>query len=208
MATYTGQLPGATQFGMYQAQANEAYSQALANIQNRRSDLLRQAGLEGVYDANGNLTDTRVAAGPGAEFGAYQQMMHGLAGQGEQVDAARAGLGFGGGLSQQLADQGQRDASQQSQAWGDSVLQGIKGLGQEQLDARQQYNDGLFQQMLGNVRGGIDAGQFNPADFSGLMDNYGPYGGNNPDPGPFGNKNNLNPSGTKFRPPKPRRRRR
>lgn len=157
MATYTGLTPGATQFGMFQAQANQAYQDALTRIQGQRADLLRQAGLEGTYDTDGNLTGQHVAAGPGAEFGGYQQLHQQLAQQGEQTDAAAAGLGFGGGLAQQLRDMGQKDAEGQSLAFGQNVLQGLGGLGQQQQGALADRNSSVLGQFLENIRAGVDS---------------------------------------------------
>jgi len=192
MATYQGLTPGATQFGMFQAQANQAYQDALTRIQGQRSDLLRQAGLEGVYDENGNLTGQHVAAGPGSEFGAYQQLHGAMAQQGEQTDAAAAGLGFGGGLAQQLRDLGQHDAEAQSLNFGQGVLSGLSGLGQQQQGALADRNSSVLGQFLENIRAGVDSGAFNPADYGGLGPGYDPYA----------------PATDAWKPPKPRKNRR
>lgn len=189
MATQPG-MSAATQYGMFADHANQAYKDALTNIQNQRADLLKNAGLEGVYDQNGILSSTRVAAGAGSQFGGYQQMMHGMAGAGEQMDAQQQGLGFGGGLANQMGDQAHKAYEGQYNDFGTGVLSGITGLGQQQLQAGQDYNDSLFQQQQAL---GYDPTK---ADFSGLPAQTPDYGAGNQDNGPYGQNNNTNPSGT------------
>lgn len=188
-----------TQYLMFADQAKKAYGDALTNIQNQRADLLKNAGLEGVYNDQGTLTSTRVMAGPGAQFGGYQQMMAGLGNAGEQMDAQQASLGFGGGLANQMHDQAQQGYEQQTNDFGQGVLQGITGLGQQQLQAGQDYNDALYQQQQAL---GYDP---NTADFSGLPGTLPDYGSMQTDNGAFGKNNNINPSGTRWHPPKPNR---
>lgn len=185
----TPDTSASTQYGMFAAQAQKAYQDALTNIQNQRADLLKSAGLEGVYGQDGTLQSTKVQSD--APYGGYQQLMQGLGSAGEQIDAQQAALGFGGGLAQQMHDQAQQQYSGQYNDWSQGVLGGIANLGQQQLQAGQDYNDALYQQQLAT---GYDPTK---ADFSGLADQYGPYGGNQQDPGNYGKNNNINPSGTR-----------
>jgi hypothetical protein len=168
---------------MYAAQAAEALQRAQAQIQQQRGQFLQQSGLAGQYDTGGNFTGFKVAAGPGTNQGTYQQTLQNNAQAAEQVDASNRGSGFaGGGLSQQAVDAAKRYAESTTSQWAQGVTQTLGDLGQQQTQATQDYNSGLYNQFLSEVQGAIANGTFNPADFSQInipgYDN--PYAGYNP----------------------------
>lgn len=179
MATYTGQSPAASQYGMFAAQAQQALQQATARVQQQRGQFLQQSGLEGIYGADGKMTDFKVSAGPGSEFGGYQQMTKGMADQGAQNDAAFGSLGFKGGVVNQDRNAAAQQDAATSSAWGQNTLSGLSDLSNQDQQNNESYNSSLFSQFQSQVQQAIANGTFNPADYSGInIPGYGnPYQG-------------------------------
>ena len=160
--TYTGSTPGQDQYNIYAAQRTQAYNNALQQIQDQRNQYLQASGLQGVFDANGNMTDFSVQANDPS--GSYQQMMVGNAQQGASDDAAMHALGFGGGLAQQMQDSAQQGYAANAANWGAGVNAQIAGLGQQQQAATDSYNQDLATELLNNIQAGISTQAFNPFD--------------------------------------------
>jgi hypothetical protein len=187
LVTTDGANPYLGAYDTYAAQAKTAYQQALARIANQRTGFLQQSGL----DASGNALAN-------APYGAYQQMLGGLAENADAVDAANAASGFkGGGLSRQALAAAQRQARQTSYDFGTQFQQGLSSFADSEAQAGQDYNDQLAAKMAEITQQAIQDQQFTPADYSGL--GYEPYGNGSPDP---------SAPGLPWHPPRNRHRRR
>lgn len=173
-APYVGPDPGAGQYSLYKAQADTAYANAQAQISNQRGSFLQGQGLTGQYDASGNYTGFAVdGSNPG---GAYQQLQGADASAMQRSDAALGAIGFGGGLAQQHHEAAQNAVSQNAADWATNAQGQLAAYGQQGTDASNNYQGGLYQDFLGNMKASIDAGQFNPASYVGLdIPGYGTF---------------------------------
>lgn len=174
-------------YDTYAAQAKTAYQNALARIANQRTGFLQQSGL----DAEGHALAN-------APYGAYQQMLGGLAQQGDAIDAANAASGFsGGGLSRQALTAARKQAGATAYDFGTQFQKGLASFADAEAEAGRDYNDSLAAKMAEITQQAIQDQAFTPADYSGL--GYEPYGDGSPNPAA---------PGLPFHPPKNKHRRR
>jgi hypothetical protein len=160
--TYTGPSPtGSGTYGIFAAQANQAYQDAINQIQQQRGAVLNQSGWQASYDPTGNVTGYSVANNP---TGTYQQMLGSLADQGQQEQALQAsGLGFSGGVANHLGTQ-QHDAdSVVSSQFGNNLLNQLQDLNNQQVTAGDTYNNALANEQLALTNQQVSKGAFNPA---------------------------------------------
>ena len=159
---YTGPSPGTSSaYQQYAAQANQAYQDALNQISQQRTQLLNQSGWQAQYDPSGNITGYSVANNP---TGTYQQMLHGLADQGNQEQALQAsGLGFSGGVANHMANEQHYQDSLATTNWSNALLGNLSDLNNQQLQATDTYNSGLANEQLNLLNSNISNGLFNPA---------------------------------------------
>lgn len=165
-APYSTPIPGATGLGMYEAQAKAAYQAALARVSGGRNELLRNAGFEGEYGADGGFTGMKVSATN--RFGGYQQMLAGHAGEDEAMADVARSRGLSGGLANQFLSRGRDVHAGQTADFAGRMTSGLGDLAQQQQGAADEYFSGGWRQALAAAQSAISDGEFNPADFSGL----------------------------------------
>lgn len=187
--TYVGPTPGSGQYGMYQAQAENAYASAIQQIGSQRGQFLSQQGLTGQYDGSGNFTGFDYGSDPN---GAYQQMNAHNAGQGAADDAAIGATGFRGGLVNQQHEAAQSAYSQNATNWATNAQGQLNQYQQQGIQAGDQYTNSLFDGLNTSIQTAIQNGTYNPADYSGLSidgqavtppPGAGPPAGGTTDPG-------------------------
>lgn len=161
--TYTGPSPaGSGTYGIFAAQANQAYMDALNQIQQQRNQLLTQSGWQAQYDPTGNITGYSVANNP---TGTYQQMLHGLADSGAQEQAMHAsGFGFQGGLANQADTAQHYQDSVASSQFANNLLGNLSDLSNQQITANDTYQNALANEQLSLTNQQVSNGAFNPAN--------------------------------------------
>jgi len=160
--TYTGPSPtGSGTYGIFAAQATQAYQDALNQIQQQRSQLLNQSGFQAQYDPTGNVSGYSVANNP---TGLYQQMLGQMAQSGAQGQALEAsGLGFGGGLAHQVDTAEHQADSLQSTNFSNQLLSQLSGLSNDRVNAGDTYQNALANEQLSLTNQQVSKGLFNPA---------------------------------------------
>jgi hypothetical protein len=160
---YTGPSPtGSGTYGIFAAQANQAYQDALNQIQQQRSSLLNQSGWQATFDPTGNVTGYSVANNP---TGGYQQLLGSLAGQGQQQQALQAsGLGFQGGLANHSATAEHYADSLATTGFANNLLSQLSDLSNQQVQAGDTYNNALANEQLNLTNQQVSKGLFNPAN--------------------------------------------
>ncbi len=160
---YDGPLPGAGQFGLYQATLEKAFTDAKTQIAGQRNSFLTQQGI-GSLNADGSFKINANAPG-----GAYQQMATGNALQRSADDAGIAGEGFaGGGILNQQHEAGQAAYSQNAANWAQGAVSNLNSFNQQDVDNTSQYGQAVYSGLLSDVQSAIAAGTYNPANYSGI----------------------------------------
>lgn len=93
-------IPGADVYGQEATLANNAYNNALAQINQNRMNTLTQAGYTGTVDPTTGVL-SNVGVDPHSMYGSLQQMLHGAALEDRSADMAAADRGLVGGLAHQ-----------------------------------------------------------------------------------------------------------
>lgn len=163
--TYKGPDPGAGSYGILQAQAEKAYGTALSTIQTNRSQFLTNSGVSGRYDNNGNFLG---AGDPTGQTGSYWDMANANAGQGAADDAAIGASGLGGGIAAQMHEAAQKGYSQNATNWALGVGQGLDAYDAQDVAATGTAGDTLYNGLVDNITNAINAGNFNPGDFTNI----------------------------------------
>lgn len=178
MAIYTTPIPGAGGPGGYAGAANTAklaYDQAVTQIGQKRSDLLRQYGYKASFDpTSGQMSGLSVDAGN--PFGSLQSMLRNQSQQDDQAVWGAQDRGLHGGLANQAASNLKYQHGYESSQLGQGLVGGVNSLTNEFTNAGTNYNNALYQAQQYAAQNAIDNGQFNQADYSGL--DAVPYGDN------------------------------
>jgi hypothetical protein len=161
--------------------ATTAYQNALARINSKRSDTLRQFGYLGDIDPTSGVVNN-VRVDPHNQFGGLQQMLRSNADEVQQARIAAEERGLHGGLAHKGITDAHYDLGNASQQLGSAFSGALGGYQDDQNSAAYARDQALYQAELEAARNAIENGQFNPADFSDT--NY-----DNP-------TDNGNPSGT------------
>jgi len=165
--TYNGPLPGAGQFGLYQAGVEQAYQNAKTTISGQRSQFLQGQGLSGQYDSTGNYTGFGIDAN--SPTGAYQQMNSANAQAGATNTAAFHGEGFmGGGVMQGQQEAAQKGYSLNAANWAQNAVMQLGNLGQQDIANTQNRGQQEYSGLLSDVQTAIANGSYNPANYSGI----------------------------------------
>jgi hypothetical protein len=170
---YTTPIPGAPQQGMAANQAKLAYQRALARINQRRNQTLRQAGYLGDIDPeSGTIQNLRVD--PLNQYGGLQSMLRGQAQRGEQMRFAAQERGLHGGLAHKGESELSYESGREAAEFGQGLTGALGGLQDEQSQAKEAQDAALYEAQLEDARNAIQDQNFNPADFTGL--DYPAYG--------------------------------
>jgi hypothetical protein len=158
MATYdNGPIPNAGQFGIWQAQANQAYSSAQAKIAQQRGQFLQNAGV----DSSGQLLGDDPNGG-------FQQLNAAQAQQSMADEAAQSASGLGGGVAAHhrlAAAQGySKNAADFAKQITDTSGQYDQAASQNTTD----YQNSQVNTLLASIQQAISQGNYNPADYSGI----------------------------------------
>lgn len=158
-ATTNSPIPGVDPFRL--AQANDAYQRAVNSINQRRTSTLGQYGFRAKsFDDQGNAQDLEVD--PTSMYGGYQQMLDQQAGDSMAAAESGAGRGFTGGLANQAEGRLRYQSGAQSYKLGSDLLSTLGGFRSEQLGAKTNYDNELWQSRLDAARLAIDNGDFTP----------------------------------------------
>lgn len=161
---YDGATPGSGEFGLYESTANAALKNAITRISNQRGQLLQQSGFSGRFNHDtGAYEGFDVQGDNSAAFGTYQSMMRGYADTGEESDASQRGLGFKGGLAQQMGDRTKMGVQQGTLDYFKDYNKGIADLGDQEAAAHVSHDQQLYDEKLQEVQLGISNGDFNQA---------------------------------------------
>lgn len=174
---YDTTIPGSALQAQANLAATTAYQNALAQINQRRTGLLRSYGYQGTIDPNSG-TVTNLKVDPLNPYGAYQQLLHSSASASQQARDTAEGRGLHGGLANQLARQVQYEHGAASSQLGQALTDALSGFQEEQLGAAQARDAALYQAQLDAARQAMldlaTQGALYPADYSGL--DYPDYG--------------------------------
>jgi hypothetical protein len=170
-----------------QAQATQAYNQALAQINQNRQSAMQTYGYTGTIDpTTGTITNMKVD--PNNPFGEYQQMLRTHALDQQQIESGnmQRGLGAaagarGGGLAAQNIAADHQSFGADSANLGESMMNNLEGLQGQQTSAQQTMDNTLWQAETQAAQNAILQQMFDQANFGGLPDI--PYGDPNTDPG-------------------------
>ena len=172
---YESPIPGGVDYARAELEANNAYKQALARLNDQRMSSLRQFGYAANIDpSSGVLTNMHVD--PNNPFGAYQQLLGNSA---DAADMARQqafarGIGIRG-LGAQDVQRTHRQFEAGSAQLGTSLTDTLKGYQDAQTTAAQERDRTLYEAKLEAARQAILNQLFNPANFEGVQ--YPEYGG-------------------------------
>lgn len=143
------------------AQANDAYSRALASVNSRRGATLTSYGFKASgYDDSGNPLGLEVD--PTSQFGAYQQMLNKQAQDSMAAEDASSGRGFTGGLANQGESSLRYSQGADRLTLGQGLLGSLGSLNTELLGAKQTQDDALYQARLDAARLAADQGNWTP----------------------------------------------
>lgn len=161
-------IPGVGIYGMYQNQAEKAYEQAIASINQRQQDILTQYGFQGKLGPGGELTD--VQEDPTSVYGVLPMLRrsHAEAYETEEERTAARNIGTGG-----LAQRGAEELAYQGGADYAKAFGGFREAIGETTRARQEAasqlsESNLFIQMQA-LQDAVASEQFTPADVSSLL---------------------------------------
>lgn len=142
--TASTQIPGADQYASAEVMANNAYNNALAQINKNRLNTLTQYGYTGTVDPTSGVV-TGVHVDPHSMYGELQQMLHGNALADEQALQSSEDRGLRGGLAHQgeaaLRYQHGADAT----ALGTNLESALSDLQGQQQTAAENRDNALWQ---------------------------------------------------------------
>lgn len=165
MSTYASSVPGASGYAGAAALAQKAYDNAMARLAQQRGSTLLKYGYkrnaDGTYGVDANN-----------EYGAYQQMLKGEAGQHEGLARAQAGSGWGassGYLGAQRDNLSYAQGKEQADL-GTSLQDTLASIAQQEQDAAYGKDAALYSAEEQAAQDAINRQQFNPGDYTGLQD--------------------------------------
>ena len=159
MSTYQTPVPGLAGYAGAAALANKAYTNAMARYQQQRSDTLLKYGYTQGPDGS-------ISVDPNNQYGSYQQMLRGEAGQNESLARAQAGSGWDSSSGVLGA---QRDALRFTQGGeqaqlGQGLTSTLTGISQGEQDAAYNKDAALYQAQETATQNAIAQNQFNPGN--------------------------------------------
>ena len=163
MSTYQSSIPGASGYAGAALLAQKAYDQAKARYAQQRSQTLLNYGFR--QGPNGQYS-----VDPANEYGRYQQMLRGENQQVEGLGRAQAASGWGGssGYLAAGADELAHAQGGEQLALGQGLQGELSNIAQGEQDAAYNKDAALWQAEQDAADRAINAGQFNPGDYSGL----------------------------------------
>lgn len=137
-------IPGAGSYASADVLANQAYNNALAQLNSQRLDTLGQYGYAGTVDpTNGVLTNVHVD--PNSIYGSLQQMLHNQAAEDQQAVYGAQDRGLVGGLAHQAASELRYGHGAQDTQLGTALEQDLNALQQQQQAAAETRDNTLWQ---------------------------------------------------------------
>ena len=164
MSTYTTNIPGAPGYAAASALAAKAYANAMGRYQQQRSQTLLKAGYEKRADGSYGVSANN-------EYGGYQQMLKGEAGQAEGLQRAQAGSGWGdssGYLGKQRDDLSYAQGGEQA-AFGQDLESQLSAITSGEQGAAYDQDAALYQAQQTAAENALAGQQFNPTDYSNLQ---------------------------------------
>lgn len=182
---YDAPIPGAAGYETAALQAKTAYQNALARINSKRSDTLRQYGYLGDIDPTTGVVGN-VRVDPNNQYGGLQQMLRANADTVQQVRDAADERGLHGGLAHKGITDARYDLGNASQQLGSAFTGALGGFQDDQNQAAYSRDQALYEAEAQAARDAIAAQAFNQADFGDT--NYDePYDNGNPSGGDYAN---------------------
>jgi hypothetical protein len=184
---YDAPIPGAPGYATTALQAKTAYQNALARINSKRQDTLRQYGYLGDIDPTTGVVNN-VRVDPYNQYGGLQQMLRNNAQAVQDAEFAAEERGLHGGLAHKAMSDVRYDLGNASQSLGSAFAGALGGFQDEQSQAAYDRDRALYEAELQAARDAIANGDFNPADYSDTNyndpgDNGNPSGGDQTSPG-------------------------
>ena len=145
VAGASSQIPGADQYASAEVMANNAYNNALAQLNQNRLNILTQYGYTGNVDpSTGVVTGVRVD--PNAQYGELQQLLHGNAIEDRNAVTAAQDRGlFDGGLANQALSEARYAHGAADTQLGTSLESALSGLQEQQQSAAETRDNALWQ---------------------------------------------------------------
>jgi hypothetical protein len=175
-------IPGASGSSGYlqpNLDANTAYQNTLARINQQRLGTLQQYGYQGdVNPTDGTIQNMRVD--PTNPYGNLQSMLRSQAQQSQQDLYASEDRGLHGGLANQAQSVDKYNDGAQSAALGQALTATLGGYTDQQNSAAYSRDAALAQAEQAAAEQALLAQEFTPADFSGVT--YPDYGDTGADP--------------------------
>jgi hypothetical protein len=169
--------------GQQYAAAEQAYQQALARYNNQRQGLLTNYGYAGSIDPKTGLV-TKVHVDNTNTTGQYQQLLHNQYGEDENALYGMEDRGIFGGLANQAQSGLRFQHEGQDSSLMNALLGNLSDIDSQQLTAKQQLDQELWQLQEQAALDAIQQGDYNPGG-----DGSGDSGGNS-------NNNNTSSSKT------------
>lgn len=137
-------IPGADQYASASVSANNAYNNALAQINQNRLNTLTQYGYTGSVDPTSGVV-SGVRVDPHSIYGQLQQMLHGAAVEDQNALFAAQDRGLHGGLAHQAAAENKYQHGAALTGLGNSLQGQLAGFQNQQQSAAETKNAALYQ---------------------------------------------------------------
>jgi hypothetical protein len=166
MSTYDTNIPGASGYAGAALLAQKAYDNAMARYKQQRGNTLLSYG----YKQN---EDGSYGVDPNNEYGKYQQMLKGEAGQTEGLQRHQAASGWGDSSGFLGAQRDQLSYAQggEQAALGTDLTGQLADITSGEQQASYERDAALYQAQQAAAEQAIANQQFNPGDYTGLDDN-------------------------------------
>jgi len=176
---YQTPIPYPDLYAQAAAAANAAYSRALAQINEQRTNLLHSYGYLGDIAGSGVVKNIRVD--PKNPYGKFQLMLRNQAFEDESAQNQAQDRGLHGGLANQAYTNLKFTHGGESAQLGQELTGGLSDFQKQQNDAQYQRDQALYQAMLEQLTLALQQGNFNPPiitdDTSGPVANTPSYNG-------------------------------
>lgn len=138
------QIPGADQYASAEVMANNAYNNALAQLNSQRLNTLTSYGYTGNVDPTTGVVGG-VHVDPNAVYGQLQQLLHGDALNDQNAAYSAQDRGLYGGLADQARTAAHYQEGADATALGTSLENDLSGYQQQQQAAAEQRDNALWQ---------------------------------------------------------------
>lgn len=160
MSTYETNIPGAAGYASSSLLATNAYSNALARLNQKRMGSLRTHGYAAdINPENGTIANLHVDANN--PYGQYQQMLRGHADTAQAAQEQAQARGLHGGLANQLESDARYGFGGDAAAFGSQFQGELAGYQDEQTGAAYDRDNALWQAQHQAELEAIAAGAYN-----------------------------------------------